>query len=192
MRKEPMVGPAALALASSAMTPILADLVRPPASSPAADHRAEGRRLAIWEVRGASLCSIVGTCLSLGELRRIAKKSAVVADPWRLSDYDIHGTVTARMSTDNAASRAVTKHLDAKFEGAIRKARGLESAEDFIAYWEASVDAGLAPGAYWAIVTHPKLPLEVESRVYGEIHMMSHMSGASNRGDARAVAEARR
>jgi len=192
MRKDAASAPAALALASSAMTPILSELIRPPAGSPAADHRGEGRRLAIWEVRGASLCSIIGTCLSLAELRRIAKKCAVVDDPWRLSDYDIHGTLTARMSTDSAEARAVTKHLDAKFEGAIRKARPLQSAEDFIAYWEAAVDAGLAPGAYWAMVTHPKLPLEVEARVYGEIHMMSHMSGASNRGDARAIAEARR
>ncbi len=192
MRKDVTIAPAALALATSAMTPILANLIRPPAESPAADHRAEGRRLAIWEVRGASWCSIVGTCMSLGELRRIAKKCRVVDNPWRMSDYDIHGTLTARMSTDNAAARAVTKHLDAKFEGAIRKAHGLEKAEDFVAYWEAAVDAGLAPGAYWAMVTHPKLPLEVESRVYGEIHMMSHMSGASNRGDARAIAEARR
>lgn len=186
------IAPAALALGTTAMTPILADLIRPPANSSAADHRGEGRRLAIWEVRGASLCSIVGTCMSLGELRRIAKKCGVVDDPWRMSDYDIHGTLTARMSTDTPAARAVTKHLDAKFEGAIRKARALQKAEDFVGYWEAAVDAGLAPGAYWAMVTHPKLPLEVESRVYGEIHMMSQMSGASNRGDARAVAEARR
>ncbi|MBB4199318.1 hypothetical protein CCR94_21410 [Rhodoblastus sphagnicola] len=192
MKKKPTVAPAALALASSGLTPILADLVRPPANSVTADHRADGRRLTIWEVRGASLCSIVGTCMSLGELRRIAKKCGVVDDPWRMSDYDIHGTLTARMSTETAAARAVTKHLDAKFEGAIRKARALESAEDFIGYWEAAVDAGLAPGAYWAMLTHPKLPPDVESRVYGEIHMMSHMSGASNRGDARAIAEARR
>lgn len=192
MCKNMTIAPTALALVSSAMTPILTDLIRPPANSPAADHRAEGRRLAIWDVRGASLCSIVGTCMSLGELRRIAKKCGVVDDPWRMSDYDIHGTLTAQMSTDNPAARAVTKHLDGKFEGAIRKARALESAEDFIAYWEAAVDAGLAPGAYWAMVTHPKLPLDVESRVYGEIHMMSHMSGASNRGDARAIAQARR
>jgi len=192
MKHKPTAAPAALALASSAMTPILVDLIRPPAHAPVAETRGEGRRLAIWEVRGASLCSIVGTCMSLVELRRLAKKCGLVDDPYRLSDYDIHGTVTARMSTDNAASRAVTKHLDAKFEGAIRKARALDGDEAFLAYWEAAVEAGLAPGAYWAMVTHPKLPLDVEARVYGEVHMMSHMSGASNRGDARAIAEARR
>jgi len=191
MKQDAHVAPAALELASSAMTPILTNLIRPPSSSPAADHRAKGHRLAIWQVRAASLCSIVGTCLSLSELRRIAKKCDAVDDPWRMSDYDIHGAVTAQMSTDSAVARAVTKHLDAKFEGAIRKARALKSAEDFIAYWAAAVDAGLAPGAYWAMVTHPQLPLDVETRVYGEIHMMSHMSGASNRGDARAIAEAR-
>jgi Uncharacterized protein conserved in bacteria (DUF2325) len=186
--------PAALAAAASkALNPPLTALLRaPPAESYALRRAAELRRLNIWEVRGASLCSIVGTCLTLNELRRIAKKCRFIEDPYALTDYDIHGLITSRMNNDNPVSRAVTKHLDAKFEGALRKCRGLDDEEAFLRYWESAVEAGLVPGAYWALVTHPNLPMSVEARVYGEIHMMSHMCGASNRGDARAIAEARR
>lgn len=68
----------------------------------------------------------------------------------------------------------------------------MEGEHAFLRYWDNAVEAGFAPGAYWALVSHPHLPLSVEARLYGEIHMMSHMCGASNRGDARAIAEAQR
>jgi hypothetical protein len=179
--------------ASTALNPSLTTLLRPPPTDPLVARQPDAaRRLNIWEVRGASLCSIVGTCLSLSELRRIAKKCRFAEDPYQLTDYEIHGMITSQMNTDNHISRTVTKYLNAKFEGALRKSRGLEGDEAFMAYWDTAVDSGLAPGAYWALVTHPALPIAVEGRVYGEIHMMSHMCGASNRGDARAIAEAQR
>jgi hypothetical protein len=155
----------------------------------------EGKRPArkrVWEVRAGSRCSIIGTCLTLGELRKIAKRTGFTEDPHRLTDYDLHGMIVAKMDTENSVSVAVQKHLDAKFEGAIRKAKSLESDEEFFSFWEAAIDAGLVPGAYWSVMTHPALSFDAEVRIYGEIHMMSHICGASNRGDARAVAEAER
>jgi hypothetical protein len=186
--------PAALkAAASNALNPAMATLLRPPPTDPLMARRPDdARRLAIWEIRAASLCSVVGTCLTLSELRRIAKKCRFSEDPYKLSDYDVHGMIVSQMNTDNAVSRAVTKHLNVKFEGAVRKSRTLEGDGAYVLYWENAVEAGLAPGAYWALVTHPNLPLSVEARLYGEIHMMSHMCGASSRGDARAIAEAQR
>ncbi|HYA81311.1 MAG TPA: DUF2325 domain-containing protein, partial [Methylocystis sp.] len=55
-----------------------------------------------------------------------------------------------------------------------------------------AVDNGFVPGAYWALITHARLPSAVEARIYGDVHMMSHICGASHRSDARALAEARR
>lgn len=186
--------PVALQMAAaSALNPSLTPLLRPPPGDPIVARRPDDpRRLNIWEVRGASLCSIIGTCVTLSELRRIAKKCRFCDDPCKLTDYDIHGMITSQMNTDNAAARAVTKLLNAKFEGALRKSRGLEDEAAFLQYWEGAVDAGLAPGAYWALISHPDLPMSVEARVYGDVHMMSHMCGASNRGDARTIAEAQR
>jgi Uncharacterized protein conserved in bacteria (DUF2325) len=186
--------PAALkAAASNALNPPMATLLRPPPTAPIMARRPDdARRLNIWEVRAVSYCSIVGTRLTLSELRRIAKKCRFADDPYQLSDYDVHGMIVSQMNTDNSVSRAVTKHLNVKFEGALRKCRTMEGEDAFLRYWDNAVEAGLAPGAYWALVSHPHLPLSVEARLYGEIHMMSHMCGASNRGDARAIAEAQR
>jgi hypothetical protein len=180
------------AAASKALNPSVTALLRPPLTDPIIARRPDdSRRLNIWEVRAASLCSVVGTCLTLVELRRIAKKCRFAVDPYKLTDYDIHGMIVSQMNTDNSISRAVTKYLNAKFEGAVRKCRVLEGDEALLGYWESAVEAGLAPGAYWALVTLPILPLNIETRVYGEIHMMSHICGSSNRGDARAITAAR-
>ena len=155
-------------------------------------ERKRPARKKIWEVRPGLRCSIIGTCLTLGELRKIANRAGSIEGSHRLTDFDLHGLAVGKMDSENALSAAAQKHLDAKFEGAIRKAKSLESDDEFSAFWEAAVDAGLVPGAYWALMTHPALSSDAEVRIYGETHMMSHVCGASNRGDARAIAEAER
>lgn len=172
--------------------PILAGLLAARAETKSEQgERRSGKRRAIFEIRAASACSVVGTCLSVAELRRLARKAGFVAVEDH-GDYDVHGMVVSQMDGDNHVSRAVTKLLDEKFSGPIRKTRGLTAASDFIAFWEEAVAAGLAPGAYWALLTHPAAPYEVEARIYGDVHMMSHLSGAARRDDARALTKLRR
>ncbi|MFT4097184.1 MAG: DUF2325 domain-containing protein [Rhodoblastus sp.] len=146
----------------------------------------------IWEVRAVSACSIVGTCVTLSELRKIAKKARLVDDPHRLADYDLHGLAVQRTADDNPFARALQKYIDSKFEGLIRKSKPLATDSEFASFWEDALDNGLAPGAYWACVAHPRISPAFERRIFGEVHMMSHICGASNRGDARAAAEAQR
>ena len=57
---------------------------------------------------------------------------------------------------------------------------------------KAAVDNGFIPDAYWALLTHPRLSASLEIHLFGDVHMMSHICGASHRGDARAIGEARR
>lgn len=178
----------------SAEKPITRSALSLSSSAAAADAKPlkDSARRQIWELRGPSHCSIIGTCLTLGELRRLARRTGFLADEARYDDYQIHGMFVGKMHEENVVSRATQKHLDAKFEGAIRKAKKLDSDDAFLAYWETAVDHGFVPGAYWALVAHPRLSHVVEVRIFGDVHMMSHICGASNRGDARAIAEARR
>jgi hypothetical protein len=154
--------------------------------------REPGARRRIWEIIGASHCSIIGTCMTIAELRKIARRTRFLADESRYDDYHIHGLFVEAMSAEHSVSRAVQKHLDSKYEGAIRKAKTLDGEEAFIAYWEAAVDSGVAAGAYWALISHPRLPAGVDMRIFGDIHMMSHLCGAAHRGDARELSELRR
>jgi hypothetical protein len=159
--------------------------------APAA-RREAGARRRIWEIIGASHCSIIGTCLTIAELRKIARRTGFLGDEARYGDYQIHGLFVEKMHDENVVARAVQKHLDTKYEGAIRKAKALGGDDALLAYWETAVDNGFVPGAYWALIGHPRLTSSVETRIFGDIHMMSHISGAAHRGDAREVVEARR
>lgn len=152
---------------------------------------ARRERRKIWNIVDVSHCSIVGTCMSVAELRRLARRIGITREN-QYTDYEIHGWFVDQMGLENPLSRATQKHLDGKFEGAIRKAAPLADQAAFVSHWEEAIDMGLVPGAYWALLTHPALPSSVEGRIYGEVHMMSHISGASHRSDARAVADARR
>jgi hypothetical protein len=159
--------------------------------APAA-RREAGARRRIWEIIGASHCSIIGTCLTIAELRKIARRTGFLGSEARYGDYQIHGLFVEKMHDENVVTRAVQKHLDTKYEGAIRKAKALGGEAELFAYWETAVDNGFVPGAYWALIGHPRLTSSVETRIFGDIHMMSHISGAAHRGDAREVVEARR
>jgi hypothetical protein len=178
--RRPRVSLSALNSAATGEGSTLAPLVRRDA------------RRRIWEIIGASHCSIIGTCLTIAELRKIARRTGFLGNESRYSDYQVHGLFVEKMHEENVVSRAVQKHLDTKYEGAVRKAKTLDGEEELIGYWEAAVDNGLVAGAYWALIGHPRLPASVETRIFGDIHMMSHLSGAAHRGEAREIAEARR
>ena len=152
---------------------------------------ARKERRKIWNIIDVSHCSIIGTCMSVVELRRLARRVGVTQED-RYTDYEIHGWFVDQMGHENPLSRAAQEYLDGKFEGAIRKAAPLSGEDAFAAHWEEALDNGFVAGAYWAIVTHPGLPPSIESRIFGHIHMMSHISGTSHRLEARVVAEARR
>lgn len=48
------------------------------------------RRPKLWELDGKYHCPVVGTCLSIEELRRLARREAVLAAT--ASDFDAHVT----------------------------------------------------------------------------------------------------
>lgn len=152
---------------------------------------ARRERRKIWNIHDVSHCSIIGTCLSVSELRRLARRAGVKNGD-RYTDFEMHGWFVDQMSQEGALARLTQKYLDSKYEGPIRKAASLADERSFLAHWEQALDNGFVAGAYWAMLTHPVLPAAVESRIFGEVHMMSHISGASHRWEARVVSELRR
>ena len=47
--------------------------------------------------------------------------------------------------------------------------------------------SGAIPGGYWALLTHPCCSKRLVIRAFGEVHMLSHLVGASNRADIRRL-----
>ena len=128
----------------------------------------------------------LGTCLTLAELRKMAKRLGLFHGVEQMTDYELHGAFVHVLSNRNRASSAVQKLLDTNHAGAVRKASRCQSEGELSAFWDREVAEGQIAGAFWAVMSHVHLGGALEVRVFGEVHMMSHLCGASHRGDARA------
>ena len=123
-------------------------------------------------------CSILGTCLSVAELRVIGRKAAFSVAPDR-SDYEVHGLFTAAARKKSVIAKFMHKALDAKFATVIRRFCAARTEEDLENLWAQAWSNRDVPGAYWAVVTHPATNTHLVESAFGEVHMLSHLSGAS-------------
>ncbi len=147
---------------------------------PAAMPRGRRRRK-IWELERSFHCSLIGTCLSLDELRMLCRKLQPVATA-RLSDYELHRSFVAVAAEDSYAARRLHKFLDRKYRHEIRCLNAVP-AEELQAHWRASLASRDPAGVYWALATDAGAPAALVERAYGEIHMLSHLAGAAARVD---------
>lgn len=147
------------------------------------------RRLKLWEVPHQFRCSIIGTCVSLDTLRRFARKAKMDC-PGTATDYALHIAFVSAAGRTGYAARLLNKHLNQKYRSVLQR---FSAADDGTVgkLWDEAVESGEVAGAFWALVTQPTLPEGLLERAYGDIHMMSHLSGASCRVDMRELAELR-
>ena len=176
--------------AAPATVPLLIfrDAVTPPAIAPAdLDAAPEGaaRRSRIWEFGVNLHCSIIGTCLTTAELRHVVER--VEPALGAASDHDLHmrGVMLAARRADGA--KFLQKALDRRHRVAIARFGKAQDARAVLALWGAALRQGDIPGAYWAALTHPATTEEVIKRVFGDVHMLSHLVGAANRADIRRL-----
>lgn len=127
-------------------------------------------------------CSIVGTCLSLDELRRLSRQLNLNLPP-DLSEYRIHGTFVHLARSQGAESKAMDKLLNRKYAGVIGRFAKAHDDASLRALWREALDQGNVPGPYWAVLSNPHASQELRCEVFGEVHMLSHLVGASNRAD---------
>jgi hypothetical protein len=164
---------------------IIALRVREEAAEPFA-ARGPKRRTTIWEMHQSVHCSIIGTCLSSAELRRLMLKleveGAATAD-----DHTLHKQGVALASRPQGGAKFIQKALDRRHEIAIKQCARLKDEAALTAYWEDALRRGDIPGAYWAVLSHPAAGDALMRRAFGDVHMLSHMVGAANRADIRRL-----
>ena len=128
-------------------------------------------------------CPIVGTCLTIAELRRICRKFGD-AVPEAASDYEAHVFLVGQAKiTASPASKYLQKYLDKKYRKELRMFWKTEDEAELRRLWRERADAGDVPGPFWALMSHPTATTELLRDVYGEVHMLSHRVGAANRAD---------
>lgn len=143
-------------------------------------------RKKLWEIDPRLHCSVVGTCLTLGELRRIAAKLRLPV-PADAEEYNVHGYFVLAAAETEPVAKAMHKTLDRKYEAAIRRFGRLEDEKALASLWHQCLEEGDVPGPYWALVTHPAASQALIWRVFGHVHMLSHLVGSSNRADVRRL-----
>ncbi len=149
------------------------------------------RRKKLWEIDSCYHCSVIGTCLTLGELRLIMQRLHLPSHALQ-SDYEWHRAFVAGAKQVSPATRLITKQLDRKYKKAIEQLGKAPTTTEAQTYWQNACETGDVAGAYWALLTHPSISEDLLDRVYGEVHMLSHLAGASIRVDMQQLAQWRR
>src|SRR5215467_8222322 len=147
---------------------------------------ASRRRTAIWDMHHSMHCSIIGTCLSAGEIRRLLIKLGVHGAE-SASDHDLHKQGVTLAGQAQGGGKLIQKALDRRHEAAIKQFAKAQDENALRRLWEDAVKRGDIPGAYWAVLSHPAATDAIMRQAFGDVHMLSHMVGAANRADIRRL-----
>jgi hypothetical protein len=143
---------------------------------------AKGRRCKIWDIASSLHCSIIGTCLSAAELRQFFARLGD-ADARVASDNILHGRGVRSAGKHDLVGKLLNKMLDNRHEASIRRFAKASSAAQVRELWLEAFEQGNIPGGYWAVLTHPATDRPLVEDAFGQVHMLSHMVGSSNRID---------
>ncbi|MBI1424710.1 MAG: DUF2325 domain-containing protein [Gammaproteobacteria bacterium] len=148
-------------------------------------------RKKLWQLDGAVHCSIIGTCLSLSELHALCKKLKISVQV-TLSEYELHRAFVAVVAQRCYAAQRLHKYLDEKYRIALRRFASAQSDAELAMLWRKAMQTGELASAYWALMTHAHASPALCNRVYGEVHMLSHLAGASVRVDMQELSNLKR
>ncbi|AJG21913.1 DUF2325 domain-containing protein, partial [Cupriavidus basilensis] len=163
---------------------------QPPATgccSPAEPQsRAVRRRTRLAELDSHLHCSVIGTCMTTSELRKLVPRFTTL-DRQRATDLEIHHEAVKLSSAGGEGCKAFQKALDERYASTLKRFGVARDADAVRKLWDDAVRSGDIPPAYWAVMTHPEAGTAVRQAAFGEVHMLSHLVGAANRADIRRL-----
>ena len=144
----------------------------------------ELRRRKLWELDSNLHCSVIGTCVPVKELRRIYQR--VQKTPARkLSDHDLHALFVKGACSAHDSIRLLQKYLEKTYQTAVRRFSSARTTEELQTLWQSAVADDDVPGAYWALLTHSRITPKLVDQAFGEVHMLSHLSGRNRQQEQR-------
>lgn len=148
--------------------------------------RRSHRRARLVDLDSHLHCSVIGTCLSTSELRKLVPRFTDL-DRQHATDLEIHHAAVQLAIDGGPGAKALQKALDARYTGAVRRFEAAKDPETLLALWKDALRSGDIPPAYWALMTHPQAVMSVRQVAFGDLHMLSHLVGAANRADIRRL-----
>ena len=141
--------------------------------------QARSARYKLWELQTCWHCMVVGTCLTLAEVRQQAGKAGLTVKG--ASDYEIHQLAVENAENNkHPLSQRLQKLLEKKFAVAVKQFRSARDEAALLSQWDSGWRSGQVAGSLWALITHPLATRAIILDVFGQVHMMSHLSGASS------------
>ncbi|MDO4637273.1 MAG: DUF2325 domain-containing protein [Lautropia sp.] len=150
--------------------------VRQPARL-AADNGSRRRKL--WDLAAHCHCPVIGLCLSMQTLRKLAGRT--MEGPLPSDDYELHVNAVNECRRRGDLSELLQKELDQRYAMSIRKLGSIKTAEALYQQWRQFVSRNEATAGLWACMTHPRCDAATLERIYREIHMLQHQASAASR-----------
>ncbi len=153
------------------------------------------RRQRLWELSSSAHCPVIGVCVPMDTLRRIASKLLVGVAA--LDDYPLHVEAVAHSKRRSPLAEALQRALDQRFVSALRQTAALKTTDSLAAWWQQHSTQARCntrnsielPGALWATLTHPRCDSLLSDKVLGEVHMIQHHVGVAQRTDQAQLTE---
>ncbi len=159
------------------------ELIRP-AAAPRGTRR---RRL--WDLPVHAHCPVVGVCLSLATLRRVADKA--LGGEVLAGDYELHSGAVQECAQRGRLAEALQRELDRRHALALQRSNAVKDAETLRAWWAEALRGDDLAGALWAALTHPRCDDALEERVLHDVHMRQHQLGEGQGEERRRLAALR-
>lgn len=146
---------------------------------------APARRLKLWDLKEKYYCPVIGTCVEMEELVRLARRFHFVAELH--DEFAVHTEAVSNSIGRSEFAEALQKHLERRHAMAIKRFNAARSDEAVLALWRESVARGEVAGPMWAALTHRQASAATRHIVFTGVHMLSHQVGAGKAADARRL-----
>lgn len=172
-------------LANAGVVSAPSEAVSETLATPAPDKSPAPRRRKLWELEEKHHCPVIGSCLSLDELKKIARKGGF--NGTHIEPYRLHVEAVSLSCSRNDAAEAMHKLLERKYALIIACFDRAKTDADVLALWKQHQERGEVAGAMWAVLTHKAASRDTRQTVYGDVHMLSHQIGAGQAADLRRL-----
>lgn len=139
-------------------------------------------RIKLWQMPRHYHCPIIGTCLSMAELTKVRRNCTLPLPP-NPRDHQLHTVIVGQAEHNGATAHRLHKLLDRKFQRWIKAYSQLRSLDEQRQFWSEALRHGELSGPFWALLSHSHSCRKLVDQVLGDVHMLSHLQGASNRAD---------
>lgn len=144
------------------------------------------RRKKVWELPTRWHCPLIGTCLPVAEMRKLAARCGF--DEHDMSDYTLHTTVVGSCDCRTEIAELVQRFFEKRHAAAVQRFSRLKGESAVLDLWRETLLSGNdIAGALWAAWSHADMNEEGGRALYGDIHMLSHQAGAAVRADLRLL-----